>query len=78
MPRFLVRVQPSLPEMLIDSAPKEDQILGEHFAYLKALADRDVLLVGRTLNADSTSFGIVLLTALRKRLHLRWPTGIPQ
>ncbi len=63
MPRFLVRIQPTRPEMLTASTPEEDQIVEAHFAYLQDLADRDVvLLAGQTLNTDPSSFGIVVLT----------------
>jgi uncharacterized protein YciI len=35
-----------------------------HFRYLKDLTDRDVvILAGRTLNTDVSSFGIVILKA---------------
>ena len=64
MPQCLVRIQPSRPDMLTDSTPREDRIVEARFAYLKALPDRGgVLLAGRTLNSEATSFGIVLLTA---------------
>jgi uncharacterized protein YciI len=39
----------------------EQRIIGEHFTYLKqATADGTVLLAGRTLNTDPSSFGIVI------------------
>jgi uncharacterized protein YciI len=44
--------------------PEEDQIISEHFAYLKDLTEAGVvLLAGRTLNTDCSWFGIVILTA---------------
>ena len=51
--------------MLTDEpTPKESRILNEHFNYLKDLADRgSVILAGRTLNTDPSSFGIVIISA---------------
>ena len=64
--------------MLTDSSLAEDQIVEEHFSYLKGLADRGVvLLAGRTLNTDSTSFGIVLLTAPSEAAALEIVDGDP-
>ena len=64
--------------MLTDSSLAEDRIVEEHFAYLKGLADRGVvLLAGRTLNTDSTSFGIVLLTAPSEAAALEIVDGDP-
>ena len=38
--------------------------MGEHFAYLKKLTEKGVvLLAGRTLNTDPSSFGIVIFLA---------------
>ena len=46
------------------STPEEDRIVGEHFAYLKDLASQGaVILAGRTLNTDPSSFGIVIFFA---------------
>jgi uncharacterized protein YciI len=48
--------------MLTRSTPEEDRVIEEHFACLKALTERGaVLLAGRTLNTDATSFGLVIL-----------------
>jgi uncharacterized protein len=48
----------------VGSTPEEDQIISQHFAYLKDLTDAGVVyLAGRTLNIDPSSFGIVILTA---------------
>ncbi|MGB2984201.1 MAG: YciI family protein [Candidatus Bipolaricaulia bacterium] len=64
MPQFLYRIQPTRPEMLSASTADEDLIVEKHFAYLKDLRDRGVvLLAGRTLNEDPSSFGIVILEA---------------
>lgn len=62
MPQFLIRIQPTRPEMLRASTPEEDQVVEAHLAYLQTLTEQGVvLLAGRTLNEDPTSFGIVIL-----------------
>ena len=44
--------------------PQEAEIVSRHFAYLEALAERGVvILAGRTLNTDESSFGIVIFQA---------------
>ncbi len=44
--------------------PHEAAVVSEHFEYLKNLTTRGVLiLAGRTLNEDESSFGIVILDA---------------
>ncbi|MDP6037570.1 MAG: YciI family protein [Candidatus Latescibacteria bacterium] len=65
MQQFLYRVQPARLEMLTEgSTPDEERIVGEHFAYLKDLTDKGiVLLAGRTLNIDADTFGIIILQA---------------
>lgn len=52
-------------EMLTEGAtPEEDEIVGKHFAYLKGLTEKGVmLLMGRTLNNDETTFGIAIFEA---------------
>ena len=46
------------------STAEEETILAQHFAYLKDLTEKGVLiLAGRTLNTDESSFGIVIFTA---------------
>ena len=51
--------------MLTDGGTEAETLqVGHHFAYLKALAAKGVvLLAGRTLNADPSSFGIVIFLA---------------
>ncbi len=63
--QFLYRVQPTRPEMLSEgSTPEESDIVGKHFAYLKDLAAQGtVILAGRTLNTDPSSFGIIIFLA---------------
>ncbi len=62
---FLYKIQPVRPEMLsVGLTPEEEQIISEHFSYLEGLTEAGVvLLAGRTLNTDYSSFGIVILTA---------------
>ena len=65
MPQFLYRLQPTRPAMLIDGlTPEEDAAITEHFRYLVGLADAGVVhLFGRTLNVDSSSFGLCIFEA---------------
>ncbi len=65
MPQFLYRIQPTRPEMLSQGAtPEESAITGEHFDYLQRLMlEGVVILAGRTLNTDPTSFGIIIFNA---------------
>jgi len=64
MPQFLIRLKPTRVEMLRDSTPEEDRVVGEHFAGLQRLtAEGTVLMAGRTLHDDESSFGIVVLEA---------------
>jgi len=59
--RYLYRIRPTRAEMLVESTPQEDRVVGEHFEYLRGLSDRGiVLLAGRTLNTDASAFGIVI------------------
>jgi len=63
---WLYRIQPARDGMLADGPmPEEERVVGEHFEYLKELAEKGiVLLAGRTLNVDPSSFGIVIFKAL--------------
>jgi uncharacterized protein YciI len=65
MPQYLYRIQPTRPAMLTDGAtPEEDAIVSQHFNYLKDLmAQGVVILAGRTLNTDETTFGIIIFNA---------------
>jgi uncharacterized protein YciI len=61
---FLYKIQPVRPEMLTGETPEEEHTISEHFTYLKGLTEAGVvLLAGRTLNTDYSSFGIVVFTA---------------
>jgi uncharacterized protein YciI len=63
--QFLYRVQPTRPAMLTEGpTPREMESVSRHFEYLQGLTRRDiVLLAGRTLNTDPSSFGIVIFRA---------------
>lgn len=65
MPQYLYKIQPTRPEMLIDGGTdRENSIIAQHFQYLTDLKDAAiVLLAGRTMNTDDTSFGIVIFQA---------------
>jgi len=62
---FLYKIQPVRPEMVSVGATTEEELtISDHFTYLKDLTEAGVvLLAGRTLNADYSCFGIVILTA---------------
>jgi uncharacterized protein YciI len=62
---FLYKIQPVRLGMLTEGPTAEEQrIVSEHFEYLKGLTGAGVVLLAwRTLNTDSTSFGIVIFTA---------------
>jgi len=62
---YLYRIQPSRPEMLSEgSTAEEDRIVSDHFDYLEDLTHRGIaIFVGRTLNTDPSSFGIIVFYA---------------
>lgn len=63
--QFVCRILPTRSAMLTDGAtPEEDELVSQHFEYLKRLMQQGVvILAGRTLNTDPTSFGIVIFNA---------------
>ncbi len=63
--RYLYTRRPTRPDMLTDGPTRrEEAIVSDHFAYLKALNEQGVvILAGRTLNTDESSFGIVIFQA---------------
>ena len=65
MGTYLYKIQPVRPEMLTEGSTEiEERIISEHFAYLKDLMGKGVLiLAGRTLNNDYSSFGITIINA---------------
>ncbi len=72
MPTYIYRIQPVRPEMLSEGPTEdEERITGEHFVYLKKLMDDGLLiLAGRTLSSDYSSFGIAIFNA-RDEAHMR-------
>ena len=62
---YIYTIQPTRIEMLsVGATPEEEQVVSEHFTYLKELTDQGVvLLAGRTLNNDPNTFGIVVFRA---------------
>ena len=62
---YLYKLQPARLAMLSDGPTQaEAAITAEHFAYLEALVEQGtVVLAGRTLNTDASSFGICILRA---------------
>jgi uncharacterized protein YciI len=63
--QYLYRIQPTRPEMVASGpTPQEQEIVAAHFEYLKQLtADGVMILVGRTLNTDASTFGIAIFKA---------------
>lgn len=65
MKQYLYRIHPTRPAMLTAGpTPREAAIVSEHFAYLQNLVEQGtVLMAGRTLNDDESTFGIVVFTS---------------
>jgi uncharacterized protein YciI len=63
--QYLYLIQPTRMAMLTDGpTPHEHETVSRHFDYLKTLVERGiVILAGRTLNTDESSFGIVIFEA---------------
>jgi uncharacterized protein YciI len=63
--QYLYKIQPTRLGMLTQGpTPEEAATVAQHFAYLKGLAEQGVVvLAGRTLNTDESTFGIVILNA---------------
>lgn len=62
---YLYRIEPTRPEMLTEGGTaEEDQIMGEHFAYLKEkTADGTIFLAGPSFRADGSGMGITIFQA---------------
>ena len=62
---FLYKIQPTRIEMLsVGPTAQETNVMSEHFNYLKDLTENGVvILAGRTLNTDLSTFGIVIFKA---------------
>ncbi len=64
MPQFLYYLKPARLGMLTESTPEEDATVSRHFAYLKELTEKGVMiLMGRTQNNDESTFGIAIFEA---------------
>jgi uncharacterized protein YciI len=65
MTHYLYTLRPTRLEMLAEGPTQaEADTTAEHFAYLEALVERGVVvLAGRTLTTDASSFGICILRA---------------
>ncbi len=65
MNEYLYRIQPTRHTMLTDGpTPEEAELVGQHFAYLEGLTQQGVVvLAGRTLTTNTSSFGIVIFRA---------------
>jgi uncharacterized protein YciI len=63
--QFLYTIQPTRHAMLTEGPThRESAVVAEHFEYLQLLAREGiVILAGRTLNVDESSFGIVIFRA---------------
>ena len=71
--QFLYKIQPVRPELLT-TGPTEDEkkIISQHFSYLKALMNKEiVILAGRTLNTDASSFGIVIFNQNQPKRQIK-------
>jgi uncharacterized protein len=76
--QFLYRVHAVRVEMLMNPTEQEDAVAEEHFTYLKDLTAKGVvILAGRTLNADESSFGIVIFHAESEEAARRIMEGDP-
>lgn len=64
MKQYMYKIMPVRPDMLVESTSEEDEIISQHFNYLKGLTEQGtVFLAGRTLTEDYNSFGIVIFRA---------------
>jgi uncharacterized protein YciI len=65
MTHYLYRIRPSRLEMVsAGPTPQEQEIVSQHFEHLRRLvAEGVVILAGRTLNVDDSTFGIVVFNA---------------
>jgi uncharacterized protein YciI len=65
MPQYLYVLRPTRLAMLTDGPRSDEQrIVSEHFAHLERLTEEGVaILMGRTLNNDERTMGIVIFNA---------------
>jgi uncharacterized protein YciI len=64
-PQFLYYLQPTRLSMLTEGPTSEEaETVSRHFAYLKDLTEKDVMiLMGRTQKNDESTFGIAIFEA---------------
>jgi uncharacterized protein YciI len=62
---YLYKIQAVRPAMITEGATEDEaRIVAAHFDYLKGLTEAGVvLLAGRTLNEDNSTFGIIIFRA---------------
>lgn len=64
MNQWLYQLKPSRLGMLTEATPEETETVSRHFAYLQDLTKKGVMiLMGRTLNNDESTFGICIFEA---------------
>ena len=64
MNQWLYQLKPSRLGMLTEATPEETETVSRHFAYLQDLTQKGVMiLMGRTLNHDESTFGICIFEA---------------
>jgi uncharacterized protein YciI len=65
MQTYLYKIQPVRPAMLTEGpTAREAEVVSQHFDYLQGLLQQGVLLLaGRTLNTDYSTFGIAIFQA---------------
>jgi uncharacterized protein YciI len=64
MNEYLYVLKPTRLEMLVENTPEEAAIVTRHFLRLQDQTEKGVvLLAGRTLNTDASTFGIVIFRA---------------
>ena len=64
MNQWLYQLKPSRLGMLTEATPEETETVSRHFAYLQDLTKKGVMILrGRTLNYDESTFGICIFEA---------------
>ena len=64
MNQWLYQLKPSRLGMLTEATPEETETVSRHVAYLQDLTQKGVMiLMGRTLNNDESTFGICIFEA---------------
>ncbi|MEM8861690.1 MAG: YciI family protein [Chloroflexota bacterium] len=76
---YLYKIEPTRPEMLTEGGtPEEDQIMGEHFLYLKEkTADGTIFLAGPSFRGDGSGMGITIFEAANDEDAAAFMNGDP-